>query len=425
VLDASGRPAADGEIGELHLSGQQVGRGYLGRPELTAAKFVERPGLGRCYATGDLAVRDPAGVLRYRGRPVPRARARRPGRAEFDALAAELTAVVRGVLPDYMTPSAYGFLTARRRPPAAYATMVLGLDAVAADIPFAALGGDSLLAAGVTARLRRRGAAVTLPQFHADPTVAGLARLLPPAPAGGVDLQHEDGPGPVTATLREAWLGEQMAGEQTALWTVPVLVGVDGPLDVPVLQAALDALVVRHDALHTAITGPDTASYVPPYAVPLEVVDVSHLDGAAQDEAASAAQDRESRTPLDLGTGQVLRAQLVRRSESRGELLLHLHHAAADGLPPPRPRPRRPVCRDGAGAGGVSAGDAPRFVAARQETTAAELAERWRARLAGGPPASAASVWAGDPAAGVWDGGRVTEPVDCPRSARSPRRLLN
>ena len=51
-----------------------------------------------------------------------------------------------------------------------------------AAVPFGALGGDSLLAAGVTARMRRRwgDTAVTLRQFHADPTIAGLARLLPP-----------------------------------------------------------------------------------------------------------------------------------------------------------------------------------------------------------------------------------------------------
>ena len=543
VLDPSGQPVPDGAIGELHLSGRQVGRGYLGQAALTASKFVERPGSGRCYATGDLVVRDPGGVLHYRGRTdfqvkirgyrvelgeIEAAMERDPrvedgvvvaaggrivayaqvcgfaaatGRTpaadgrwhgpEFDALAAELTAVIRGVLPEYMAPSAYGFLTAlpttpngkpdrARLPRVSVETVagrapdgaaelavaeiwreVLGTDAVAADVPFAALGGDSLLAAGVTARMRRRGAAVTLPQFHADPTVAGLARLLPSSLRTADRLPHEDRPGPVTTTLREVWLGEQLAGEQAALWTVPVLVGVDGPLDVPVLQAALDALVIRHDALHTAITGPDTASYVTPYAVPLEVVDVRHLDGPAQDEAARAAQQRESCTPMDLGRGQLLRAQLVRRSPSSGELLLHLHHAASDGLSyrplihdlatlctaladgPAQPAEAAPAARSvqpaeatpadspaqpaeatpAAGAAlpaapVVSAADAQRFVAARQAATAAERAERWRSRLAGGPPASAAPVWAGDATAGVWDGGRVTEPVDPSLTAR-------
>jgi len=70
VLDPRGRPVADGEIGELHLSGRQVCRGYLGRPELTAERFVERPELaqGRCYGTGDLVVRDATAVIHYRGR---------------------------------------------------------------------------------------------------------------------------------------------------------------------------------------------------------------------------------------------------------------------------------------------------------------------------------------------------------------------
>jgi len=43
LLDAGGRPTPIGELGELHIGGRGVGRGYLGRPDLTAEKFVPDP----------------------------------------------------------------------------------------------------------------------------------------------------------------------------------------------------------------------------------------------------------------------------------------------------------------------------------------------------------------------------------------------
>jgi acyl carrier protein len=70
VLDEDGRPVPDGELGELHIGGAQVTRGYHGRPGLTATRFVpdpDHPGR-RMYRTGDLVRRAPDGTLVYVGR---------------------------------------------------------------------------------------------------------------------------------------------------------------------------------------------------------------------------------------------------------------------------------------------------------------------------------------------------------------------
>nr|WP_069885556.1 non-ribosomal peptide synthetase [Streptomyces luteocolor] len=70
VLDAHGREVPAGEVGELYVGGPGVAAGYLGRPDLTAERFVDDPrGTdGRMYRTGDLVCRDADGALEFRGR---------------------------------------------------------------------------------------------------------------------------------------------------------------------------------------------------------------------------------------------------------------------------------------------------------------------------------------------------------------------
>ncbi|MFE7614804.1 amino acid adenylation domain-containing protein [Streptomyces sp. NPDC057496] len=72
VLDEHLAPVPDGEPGEFYIAGTGVNRGYLGRPDLTAERFLPDPygpPGSRMYRTGDLVRRDAAaGRLEFIGR---------------------------------------------------------------------------------------------------------------------------------------------------------------------------------------------------------------------------------------------------------------------------------------------------------------------------------------------------------------------
>ncbi|MFE0046797.1 amino acid adenylation domain-containing protein [Streptomyces albireticuli] len=71
VVDRAGQLAPAGVPGEMWVGGPGVAWGYLGRPDLTAERFVPDPfggGAGRLYRSGDLARRLSDGTLEYLGR---------------------------------------------------------------------------------------------------------------------------------------------------------------------------------------------------------------------------------------------------------------------------------------------------------------------------------------------------------------------
>ena len=70
IVGDDGRPAAQGEVGEIAVTSEYLAVGYENRPDLTRERFgdVHRAGRRRTYRTGDLGWMDAGGCLRHLGR---------------------------------------------------------------------------------------------------------------------------------------------------------------------------------------------------------------------------------------------------------------------------------------------------------------------------------------------------------------------
>ncbi|OCB40973.1 non-ribosomal peptide synthetase [Mycobacterium malmoense] len=161
VVDDAGDDRPDWVAGELWVSGRGIARGYRGRPDLTADRFVEHAGR-RWYRTGDLARYWPDGTLEFVGRA--------DHRVKISGYRVELGEVEAAM---------------RRLPGVAIAVAALLPGSGAADVLAAAVCPESS-GAGVTAERVRELMAEIVPA-HMIPRHVALMRRIPFTDAGKID----------------------------------------------------------------------------------------------------------------------------------------------------------------------------------------------------------------------------------------------
>ncbi|WP_160096592.1 non-ribosomal peptide synthetase [Kibdelosporangium aridum] len=128
---------------------------------------------------------------------------------------------------------------------------VPGAGNLSAEANFFAVGGHSLLAVSMIAEAERRwGIAVPLRDFLADPTVAGLGRLLAHAQPVAAQRSNVNSRMPATAVQQRLWFVDRIRQQRNA-YLLPVVVELSGPVDRDRLCRAVDETLARHPALRS------------------------------------------------------------------------------------------------------------------------------------------------------------------------------
>jgi amino acid adenylation domain-containing protein len=140
-------------------------------------------------------------------------------------------------------------------------------------------------------------------------------------------------PAPLSFAQRRLWLLQRQHPGGCA-YNVPFLLHLEGVLATAWLDAALAAVVRRHEVLRTRyrVVGGEPVQEVAPPAPPgLPLVDLAGLPAAARPRAARRLAERAARRPFDLARDLPLRVTLFRLAPRRHQLLLNVHHVAFDG----------------------------------------------------------------------------------------------
>src|SRR5262249_52421012 len=114
------------------------------------------------------------------------------------------------------------------------------------------------------------------------------------------------------------------------VFNMPLVLQLEGSLDVPALQGAFDLLIERHDSFRTVLGHEgDTPSQRIVRAARLPIA-IEDFTGAGGDEIA-AALDREEREPIPLDRAPLLRVRLLRLGPETHLLSITVHHIVFDG----------------------------------------------------------------------------------------------
>ncbi|MFK4156070.1 amino acid adenylation domain-containing protein [Streptomyces fungicidicus] len=354
-----GRWRADGELEFLgRVDGQVKIRGFRIEPGEVEGVLAGHPSVARVAV---VVREDRPGDRRLVAYVVPAGQ-------HGDGLEQELQEHAARVLPDYMVPAAVvvldelplnvnGKLDRPALPVPDYASQVsgrgprtaqeeilaglfaevLGLDRVGVDDDFFTLGGHSLTATRLAARVGALfGTDLGVRAVFEAPTVERLARSVTARLAGGGQASRralgavaERGERvPLSYAQQRLWFIDRLTPAM-GLYNVPFAVRLNERLDPDAMRAALADVVARHESLRTVFPEEGGAAWQRVLPADQAQVPLIERDVAAEDLEESLVEAASQ--GFDLADGLPLRAHLYTVDDGSSVLLLVVHHIAADG----------------------------------------------------------------------------------------------
>lgn len=295
--------------------------------------------------------------------------------ADSGARPRPLTSMLRGhlrdLLPDYMVPAAFvalesipltangkvdrgalpapgparpaldqPYLAARTPVEAALVDIwreTLGLERIGVLDNFFDLGGDSLGAVEIFARIQQRlSAEISFATLFTGPTIAKLAENVAAATVtatAAIPQVPRTEALPLSFAQERLWFLHRFAPTSPA-YNCPYFFRLRGALDSDALARSVQALVRRHEILRTSfpdLQGRPSQRIHSDQELLLEQLDLRALTGERREAELSSHLEAEAARPFDLARGPVIRAGLIALDADEHVFWINLHHIVTDG----------------------------------------------------------------------------------------------
>jgi surfactin family lipopeptide synthetase A len=285
----------------------------------------------------------------------------------------ELRDLLKQKLPNYMVPSAFVYLASmpltpngkidRKALPMPDLDLSLSIDFVPPTTPtqsilatlwaeilhlpqvgihdnFFELGGHSLLATQVIIRLRPLfGVELPLRRLFELPTIFLLSESIEAsqgsnlAQTAAIVPVDRTQPLPLSFAQSRLWFLDRLEGG-SATYNMPEPLQLSGYLDIAALEVAVQEIVKRHEILRTSfqiVDGEPIQVISQHCQIPFPLLDLQHLEDAAQSSRLQSLAIAQSQKPFNLAVPPLLRVTLVRLGLESHILLVTIHHIIADG----------------------------------------------------------------------------------------------
>ncbi|MFB6454149.1 non-ribosomal peptide synthase/polyketide synthase [Chitinophaga sp. Hz27] len=199
---------------------------------------------------------------------------------------------------------------------------------------FFELGGHSLLVTRVVSAIRRElEVEIPIRDLFSYPTVADLAahirRQQPGTVLPAVTVYPREGKLPLSSAQQRLWFIDRMEG--SVAYHMPLVLKLDGDLDVHALQSALKTIVDRHEALRTVFLEED--GEVSQHILSADGWRIHVIDRTMEPNRNKILEEITDcyNQPFNLSTDYMLRVHLVELAPREYFLVIVQHHIASDG----------------------------------------------------------------------------------------------
>ncbi|PVZ68900.1 non-ribosomal peptide synthetase [Pelagibaculum spongiae] len=210
---------------------------------------------------------------------------------------------------------------------------------------FFLIGGHSLLASQVVARLKKQlSLAISLKMLFDHPVLADFAEQISALQQSTIlqETGFTDRPallptgetqGPLSWAQQRLWFVQQMDLDDPA-YNMPAAVKLTGRLNIAALNQAVFKLLERHQVLRSYFSvhnNQPLQKILPNEFSEIPLLDLTTLSQASIEQEQQRILQREAEKPFDLQRGPLIRVQLVKLTAKQHILQLTVHHIAADG----------------------------------------------------------------------------------------------